>query len=327
MQDASGRALVSVEVGVLDGLPAETRFTVAVYRPGGTVPLAEGLTAPLRNVRTTEAVLDLQDVAPGPLDFNVHALSPLGDPMGEAGTTRLDWPEREGRFARADRVRSLNNMVFELLNEETVADREHTVHNPRDGWLYLAVPVAEGQSEDTAIALNSETLALDRVRDRLETMRHLPAGEHRLLITGADGPQRIIVRSIGGLYYTIYGASGHLERDDGITGAHDWEFLRRHVLDHTNTIVALPRVFEDAGHEEELRWWHERGRHWNDCFHVPGENVLEHLRARAGLRHPRVAGAWIDEFGMRHRPVFGEWAEAMQTLREDPQTADRTLYL
>jgi len=324
---ASGRAVVSVEVGLLPDAEPETSFAVEVLRPGETAAVATGLTTPLRNPRTTEAVIDLQAVEPGPLRFTARALGPDGEPEGETGATDLAWPERRGRFSPADGVRILNNMVFELLNEETVAGREHSFRNPRDGWVYLAAPRADGQSEQTGLELDGRGLALDPVGGHLETMRHLPRGEHRLRLVGAHGPQRVIARSIGGLYYMLYGAEGHVERAAGITGAHDWDFLQRHVLDHTNTVVALSRVFGDPSEEERLRRWHDRGRRWQEYFHVPGESVLETLRGKAALRHPLCSGGWVDELGMRHRPVFGEWAQALEAIARDPQTADRTLCL
>ena len=275
----SGRTVVSLEHGIMAGVDADTRFSVAVYRPGEDAPLAEAVSGPSLNPRSAEAIIDLQDVPPEALQFSAYALGPDGEPASETGTTTVRWPERTGFFAPADGVRVLNNMTFELLNEETASGREHQFRNPRDGWVYLAVSAQREDADATSVLLDGKPIDLHRVGGYWETMRDLPESDHRVQLTGVDGPRILIVRSVGELFHDIYGMSGEVERAAGITGAHDWGFLRAHVLDHGNSIVAHTEVFTEGEYQDQLQWWDDRGGEWSQWAHEPEEDILESLRA------------------------------------------------
>ncbi|MDO8473545.1 MAG: hypothetical protein Q7T05_06990, partial [Dehalococcoidia bacterium] len=106
----------------------------------------------------------------------------------------------------------LNNLVVELINVRgTVGD--YRFSNPRDGWVFVSFAGTARKGSRAFVAIDS-TNRDDAIimcepggAKTAETMRYLPAGEHRLVVRWEGRPSRshIIVRSVPEILYAELG--------------------------------------------------------------------------------------------------------------------------
>jgi len=251
----------------------------------------------------------------------------LGDPP--AGGFRS--PEGDVRFSEAQGVKPLNNLVFELLNQESPGADSYAFRNPRDGWVYIRVE-PDGDVAQGAALLDGESVPLKRVDKHLEAMRYTTAGPHTVQL-GADhaSAKELEVRAIGELVYATYGLNPHIAE----TGVYTWDYLRKHCLDHYNSIIGTGDGIDTQA--TELREWTAEGKRWYTVENVPydaanADEAYEHWAKSPGMAHPLMSGIWADEFGVGEKygkktaDMYPIWIEAIRRLRENPAFANRSFY-
>ncbi len=255
------------------------------------------------------------------------AASNLGDPP--AGGFRS--PEGAPRFSPEHGATPLNNLVFELLNQESPGADSYTFHNPRDGWVYIRVTTA-GDVATNTVLLDGESVALKRVDEHLEAMRYITAGPHTVQL-GADhaSGKQLEVRAIGELVYATYGLDPHIAE----TGVYTWDYLRQHCLDHYNSIIGTGDGIDMQA--AELREWTAEGKRWFTAEEVPydvasADEAYEHWAKSPGMAHPLMSGIWADEFGVGEKygkktaDMYPIWIEAIRRLHANPAFANRSFY-
>ncbi len=210
-------------------------------------------------------------------------------------------------------VRQLNNLVAEVLNQPVSANaatQSFTFVNPRDGWVFMAFTGGKLESGST-ITLDDSDTVITATTDRLEAFRELPAGEHRITVSGNRADARMIVRSIPEIFNYPPCVSSRVPEN----GSYGWDFMKEHILYAVTTLNGgtLPG---DALPEAKAR-----GLKWLANFNVDAKGDPAKLRDRmektAGMTQPQYDGFTSDElfFG---RPTIGNYAQALSMVR-NPQ--------
>jgi len=240
--------------------------------------------------------------------------------------------------SQAADVRVLNNLVSELLNiEDPSAGDTHTFLNPREGFVFVRV---EG-AQDPPVSIDGETVVMRQVGPSHEGMLHRPEGEHAITV-GGQTSSRLIVRAVGELFYDVYSLSANPYCPEiGIPGrgTYDWQWLREHVLDHYNCIIAHDNTL---GRWEEMREWTSEGKWWmsrtnlkfytmkhfgGDVYEQNVDAQYEHFFQSPGVWHPLMKGFWIDEFGTGHpSDLWPIWCEAIRRIKATPEFEGRRCY-
>lgn len=260
--------------------------------------------------------------------------------------------------ARAE-VKVLNNLVTELLevSEPTpTAQARHTFTNPRDGWVFISSTadtpeagsvylVLDSENRDAAVVVHgvgdkapmgTVTSATREAISTLETMRHLPAGEHALNIycEGAGTLSRLVVCAIPEIIYPGVGYGGR--RVPGTHNPYTWKYLQSIGLAE-NVNVVLER-HEDKNMDVQ-RW------------RAQGKKVLTHVSTHAfiargmpitadnaytiwsqadGFRRADRDGIMFDELsgypGPEKAAEYGAYCEAVRKLFAQPEFRDKVLY-
>lgn len=268
------------------------------------------------------------------LIYVLTALTTIGSVAAELGDLPAGGfrsPEGDARFSKEQGVKPLNNLVFELLNQESPGTDAYTFRNPRDGWVYIRVALNSDIAQG-AVLLDGETVALKRVGDALEAMRYSTEGEHTVQL-GTDQPaiNRLEVRVIGDLVYATYGLDPHIAE----TGVYTWEYLRQHCLDHYNSIIGMGDGV--ASQAAELREWTAEGKRWYTREAVPydvanADEAYARWANSPGMAHPLMSGIWGDEFGIGEKygkktaDMYPIWIEAVRRLHANPAFANRSFY-
>lgn len=218
--------------------------------------------------------------------------------------------------------RRLNNLVHELLNVSAPrVEQVYTFENPRDGFVWIemnADTYARGQlraqiddqtPEDAAIVTTDTRLY---PADAMEAMCHLPAGEHRLTITGSGlyELRRVRVHAIPNLLYWAHIEHNPYDNDYDLN--YRWEWLLDNVLANYTHLVVLNRMFQDDSVREktakDIAQWRAMGRKVLGRYSIPyrdrpaGESPEEGLEEHTFqyykriLEDPLVDGVMADEF-------------------------------
>lgn len=257
------------------------------------------------------------------------------DELGAIPAGGFRSPEGDGRLDVANGATPLNNLVFELLNVASPGANSHAFRNPREGWVYVRVTSRDGAGS-TSVQLDGAPVALRLVRGQMETMRYLPEGPHTVrLDSGGEGIERVEVRAIGELVYATYGYNPHIAE----TGDYTWDFLRKHCLDHYNSIIGSGAVNDEGSstQEAELREWTAEGKRWFTVAEVPydvatADEAYARWANAQGMQHPLMSGIWADEFGVGEKygkrtvDMYPLWIEALRKLRANPAFAGRGFY-
>jgi len=244
-------------------------------------------------------------------------------------------PEGDATFGPESGAVPLNNLVFELLNRESPGKAVHRFRNPREGWVYLRVTSAGDRAPD-AVLLDDRSVALKSIDGHRETMRYLARGPHTISIPEGSAPAaRLEVRAIGELFYASYGNDPHITE----MGSYTWEYLRRHCLDHYNSIIGASTLKSDgtSTQEAEIREWTSEGKRWFTSETVPydvttAEAVYARWANSPGMRHPLMSGIWADEFGVGEKygkktsEMYPLWIKALRKMRANPKLAGRAFY-
>ena len=326
---ASGRMLVGVNYQLMKPIPAGMAFSVFVRRPGERRALARARIAAPAERNQTEVIFDLQGAPAGELEVTAYALQPPEKgkkPLfGKAGRQMVKWPEPDARFSAKKGVRILNNFVFELLNEKSPGAKEFTIHNPREGWIVIAVPTTGLGTRAPTVLVDSEEVPLRQVGDAYESMRYLSEGPHKIKMGGDVKAQRIIARAIPELFYNMYGANPLVPK----TGDYTWAWLRKHVLDHYNCVIGL-RDFEKQ--ENEIKEWTSEGKRWFTQRGLPwvktADEAYDYWSKEPGMTHPLMHGIWADEFSFveKYQKMYPIWGEALRRIKADPKFKGRRFY-
>lgn len=325
----TGRLLVNVNYGLMRPLPEKSVMQVTVMKAGVAKPLATTRDVIAADQPAVSRLVDLQAQPPGKLSVQAQVLGANGKPIGKAAQVAADWPKRDPRFSSERGVKVLNNMCFELLNVAKPGTKTYTVNNPREGWLYLcvvpnpvtmAIVIPEVVVDDIAVKLRP-------VGQNWEAMRYLAEGPHKVRITVGRGEwaDKLIVRAIGELVYAMYGANPLVPE----TGNYTWAWLRKHCLDHYNTVIGPtnPNFAPD-----EIKEWTGEGKQWMTQRNLPWdmtvEQVVDYWTQEPGFAHPLMSGIWADEFGggERMQKMYPIWCEALQRIRANPQYHGKRFY-
>ena len=242
-------------------------------------------------------------------------------------------PEGDRRFSSQAGVHPINNLVFELLNATSLGRIVHRFRNPRTGWVHMRVPATAGQSSIT-VRLDSQPVSLKPVGRFLESMRYLELGPHTVeVIQRPESVSRFEVRAIGELVYATYGGNPHVRE----TGIYTWKFLKRHCLDHYNSMIGSGQTRTDGSsvQESELREWTSQGKRWFTLHPLPlkvktVQEAYDYWTATAGMTHPLMSGIWADEFGVGERhgrktaDLYPLWNPAIRRIHTSPKYRGRT---
>ncbi len=218
------------------------------------------------------------------------------------------------------RIEVLNNLCSELVNaaQRGLLDaRQIEFMNPRDGWCFFRL---EGRA---TLRLDDEqrTILRRRADEPAEAMRLLPAGRHRLRVSGE--PTQIIVRAIPALVHNVYPTAPMIRP----FGPHTWERMSAWTLPNCNMIESHQADLPEAAE------WVGMGRSWIMNRTAPGraggepptaEEMLAYWRSTPGWGTERISGMQVDEYG----PSFGDQkliatARSAAMLAEDPEFAGR----
>ena len=258
------------------------------------------------------------------------------------GLVLLVWAARGYGMDDSDKVsahppqrpRVLNNFVTELLvlRDQSPDGRQvFSVHNPRQGWLFVRVDAWAGRTGSLTVRVApaadggaaEETLAEYAPGDKTtrEAMRYLPKGTYHLTVTGTDvALNSLTVRTIPAVIFANFPCYPHLPR----FGRYDWAFLKRiGMLDSCNVIVtgdtSSPFVAE----------WLAQGRQLLQQAGVPGlrgnepmseQDAYDYWIGAAGMNDANVSGVIADEFYPSRADRFDLWVGAIKRVRrERPQ--------
>jgi hypothetical protein len=315
----TGRLQADVNYGLMRPLPAGARLSLSVTRPKALKPVAATAVALDAEKPVARVVFDLQKEVPGPLTISARVTDAAGKPIGKEAQMSVNWPKRDPRFAG---LKVLNNMCFELLNVQEPGAKTYTVQNPREGWLFFSIPAT--QIKPPGLVLDGQKITPRRVGENWETMRYVAQGPHKVALTDASA-SRLIVRAVGELVYAMYGANPLVPE----TGKYTWEWLRKHCLDHYNTIIG-PTSMDFA--PAEIKEWTAQGGQWmtqrNLPFDMDVDGVYDYWTKEPGFAHPQMSGIWADEFGggEKMQKMYPIWCEALKRIRANPQYSGKRFY-
>jgi len=319
-----GKLSVCVDYALMGRIPDGTTFDVELFRTGSDRPMRRDSLTTGAPMRSGEISFDLQQEPPGPITVRVEGRKADGEKLGLAATEEVQWPKRDPRFSPEAGVKVLNNFVFELLNVESPDNRRYTVNNPWDGWLFISLAPVDVSDRQPTVHLDQETVPLKLVAGNFEAMRYVSGGPHLIRLGRETQAEQLIVRSIGDLLYSMYGANPRVPE----TGDYTWEFLSKYVLDHANVIIGSG----SEAHENEIREWTSEGKRWMTQRGLPWEGTVDecydYWANQMGMQHPLMHGIWADEFiwGEKGRKMCPIWCEAIRRLKANPQFAGKQFY-
>jgi hypothetical protein len=230
-------------------------------------------------------------------------------------------------------VKILNNLVWELLNEESVrvrGQKTFTFTNPIPRWVHVAM-TAGGPlrvSLDKTAETRDVIVFEDAQKTSKETMRFLSAGEHTLTLSCDEGTAEVDsvrVRAIAELIFQ-YGHNSHVKPFEKYIP----DFTARNILPHVNTLVVRDYWLK----QPFAREWTKNGGHFLYAALAPGlrkrepipvEEAADYLAKTGGYTHPLAHGVIADEYGDSSARC-GVDAKAVRKLHAMPQFRSRRYY-
>lgn len=321
----AGRVVADLDYRGLAGARADVTMEAELVDAGGRV-VRRGEVRLLPAWGRAEARFDVRDLPAGELVVRVRPS------VGGPSLTRVDWP---GRAKGWEKVRVLNNLCWELLDEKPAGRRRdfYAFTCPREGWVVFRTE-ADGDVELTVAGAAPPVVRASGGESSQETMRWLPRGEHSVTVRGIGSLRRLLVRAIPSLVFSHYPHVG-----PG-TGS-DHEFLAEHVLPHVNTLntggYSPGRNPSGFG----LEWARELGRRaWHIRYKASllqsklsddtaEAQIREFLTTSIGLRRPEYHGIILDEFDPGNdtqawvKSYYDEWIRAYRSVCADPAFAGR----
>ncbi|HNZ39891.1 MAG TPA: hypothetical protein PKN69_10200, partial [Candidatus Latescibacteria bacterium] len=150
-------------------------------------------------------------------------------------------------------MKRLNNLVVELASHAKLESGDVVkFRTPREGWVFIS---CEGKKPETRqLRINGRLHPWkSSLAGNLEAMCYLPQGEHVLAVHGKPA-RRLAIRSIPELLFTKYGYNPFVKD----YGPYDWQFLKRYVLPHVNTVIGTGSAEQEAQNRE----WRSAGGKW-----------------------------------------------------------------
>ncbi len=237
-------------------------------------------------------------------------------------------------------IKRLNNLVHELLNVSTPATEQvYTFENPRDGFVWIGMEADTYARGQLRLQVNDETPEEAAIvttdprfypADAMEAMRHLPAGEHTLRITGEGlyELRRVRVHAIPNLYYWAHIEYNPYPNDHDVNFRWDW--LLDHILPNYTHLVVLNRMLQDESAREkvaeDIAEWRAMGRkvlgrysvpyRYKPAGETPEEGLEEHTFQyyKGLLEDPLIDGLFADEFlpeNPKHVDRMEDWSAAI----------------
>lgn len=215
-------------------------------------------------------------------------------------------------------IRQLNNLVAEVLNQPVSAasaPQSFTFVNPRDGWIFVAFTTGT-PAPGLTVKLGDNDTVITAATARLEAFRELPAGEHRITVTGNHADARLIVRSIPEIFDYPPCANSHVPEN----GSYGWDFMKQHILCAVTTLNGgtLPGQALPEAKALGLKWL----ANFNvDAVGDPAE-LRDRMEKTAGMTQPQYDGFTSDELFF-DRSTIGNYAQALRLL---PNPQNRLVY-
>lgn len=318
-----GRIRLEARYMLMQPLPAGALLAAGLHAVGRREPFIRADAQLPRGSPACDVFFDAHGLAPGEYQIRASVKDAAGATFGESASTTVAWPGQPEKFRK---VKVLNNLVFELLNVESPGGKEFTIHNPREGWIFLSMPAQLLRTASPTVTIDSKAMAsLKRVGDNYEAMRYMSEGPHTIRVGKGIDAKRLVVRSIGELFYNSATATPHVRE----SVRHDWAFLRKHILDHVNTLVTR------GGHqkyEKEIRQWVAQGGRWTTECGLPwvktADEAYSFWSKQPGMQHPLASGIWADEFshGGKFAEMYPLWCEAIRRMKANPEFTGRMFY-
>jgi len=306
-----GWILVEADRSLVPGArsaPQAPVLEVTLRRQGEAQVLlqSETPTSPADGDRTT-VTLDAARQPAG--SYEVHAVlrtpSGGGASIGQPGAATVHWPGRDEAFRR---VKILNNLVWELLNEapgRLEGGRTYEFVNPTDRWGHVAVTAELADGAALQVSLDDAPATRDVIvlqgdgKRAQENMRFLAAGSHTISLRGGAGcrVESLRVRAVAELIFQ-YGHNPHVKPFPKYVP----DFAARHILPHVNTLVVRDYWLK----QPFAREWTQRGGRLLYASLSPRppkgesrtiENSADFIAKTTGYTHPLTAGIIADEYG------------------------------
>jgi hypothetical protein len=194
--------------------------------------------------------------------------------------------------------RRLNNLTTELLNEPVKSDATVQFTNPREGWVFIAVP--KGAS---ATLNGTDHIVTPDFPAVAEAVRFLPAGEHNLAVSGRDG--MVIARAIPQILYCA--VSTH------------WPTYRKFLMSAGTTILGTRNRLAAAECSEMDRLGLLRPGNISitlgDSRHTL-EDVASRYMKNNAWTNPEIPGFSVDEYGWGWIAELNIHAQVLRKLDE-----------
>lgn len=322
-----GKVVVSIDVPLPSGVPED-----AAWELGVTLLNKDG--EPLGQVRQQtgpgsreEVILDADRLPAGEYAVEVKLEGAQGVSF-EAARQAVRWSGRSPNF---EGIRILNNLVWQLLDEERRSEKslagDHLIRLPYDRWVFLRAEADRNVSGDIAIVLSVgdreiPLLFFSKGTGGIqEKMVFIRAGQHKVRVAGGGvaGLKRLIVRAVPELQHSRYPTAVPYV-DQGVK--YDWDYLKRHVLAHVNTIITTSPTEEAETH---LREWKGQGGKiiaytgrprflGREDVEKGVEACVEYWANHLGYKSPLLDGVLVDEFYHDEDPAYPVYAEAVRML-------------
>lgn len=325
----SGTVDVDMDLRALGELPSGACVVAELFQPGGTKPLQTCRVAPSRSGTMVEAALKVGDLAPGEYELRAAVIGGDGRRIGRVSTSRIAWPARP-RWKDAPTLKVLNNLVTELLDVASPpggAEAVFPVVNPREGWVFISFTARADTDDPPGVVLDGQQIHTRRQPGTLEAMRFLSKGPHEVRVTSPAGLERLVVRAVPELVYSVFGADPHVHE----YGKYDWDFLSKHVLPNINVLV----VTANKEQEPFIRQWKRQGRRCLVECGVPGlsgdnpvtaDEAEEFWSSQPGMTDPLMDGVLADEFFGEESEKYAAWTEAVRRMRADDRFKEKHFY-
>ena len=333
----------------MDNVPAGASVVVGLLAPGKLEPVVQMESTGPERTGFHDISVSLGNVPAG--DYLVRvAVSPQGGAALLEEETRCGWPARPAWDEPTAGHKVLNNFVTEILNLSPPDRDDYLFTNPREGWIFLSSGAETADGDQVDIYLDAVSREQPVIEHRagepetLESMRYLPAGEHRLRVQSTGGPNHssLVVRTMPELLYIRMcdqpGEPPNYRNLQLMFGGHvipnypiyTWDYLWPDVLRNCNALSASYGARGRFKEPDRADGWRASGRKIMFEQVVPGigggtvtaDSAYEYWMDRDPFNDPRCDYIGADEFGSYPRQKFDAWTEALRRLRANPDTAD-----
>jgi hypothetical protein len=244
-----------------------------------------------------------------------------------------------------------NNLVTELFSASRIAEprAEFPFRRAHDGWIFLSAGFKGAGTAtctlDRASGQNPVIASEARAGQRVEAVRYIARGEHRLRIecTGSLRLDQLVVRAIPELIHCGLGFDPAIRS----YGRYDLEFLKKDILPNVTTLIVPPNIQLPPS---VIDRWHSQGKRLIGEVGIDGraETAQEHCTYWTSFldKAPFLDGVIVNEFIVnnpstqagatlgperrarreREQQRYRVYQEAIQKLRADTRYKDKSFY-